>query len=323
MPARHANTSDYRYGFQGQELDNELKGEGNSLNYKYRMHDPRVGRFFAVDPLTAKYPHYSPYSFSGNKVIAYKELEGKEEMHYVLTFLENEEPVLTLKKKTDRWWMFDNIHIDVPELGIDYTFTRIADARNFWDDFKEFKSNPLEAIFSGKFKTDEEILDPSEAAFDLAVTLLMRYANKVQQNSYKKSLGLTSNKSNSKMPAWLVRIREGVAFQQQKLAKLKADGTDYKGNIRLVPKNGKGKVKGNQTDADALIKNEDGTFTIIEYKLTSKTKLTTGQNNSKKHVEAKNSNQEFEVRSDIPEWNLKAGDKIKVKEYKVEFKEQG
>jgi len=79
MPNRHANSSLYRYGFQGQELDNEIKGEGNSLNYKFRMHDPRVGRFFAVDPLTAKYPWYTPYQFSGNKVINSVELEGKEE----------------------------------------------------------------------------------------------------------------------------------------------------------------------------------------------------------------------------------------------------
>ncbi|QQX76518.1 MULTISPECIES: RHS repeat-associated core domain-containing protein [Aequorivita] len=80
MPGRHANTSDYRYGFQGQEMDDEIKGEGNSINYKYRMHDPRVGRFFAIDPLTHNYPHYSPYSFSGNKVINRIELEGKEDV---------------------------------------------------------------------------------------------------------------------------------------------------------------------------------------------------------------------------------------------------
>lgn len=70
----------YKYGFQGQEVDNEIKGEGNSVNYKYRMHDVRIGRFFAVDPLTAKYPHYTPYSFSGNKVIHAVELEGLEEV---------------------------------------------------------------------------------------------------------------------------------------------------------------------------------------------------------------------------------------------------
>jgi hypothetical protein len=48
------------------------------LNYTYRMHDPRVGRFFAVDPLTKKYPYYSPYTFSGNRVIDAIELEGAE-----------------------------------------------------------------------------------------------------------------------------------------------------------------------------------------------------------------------------------------------------
>lgn len=60
-------------------MDDELKGEGNSLNYTFRMHDPRVGRFFTTDPLEAKYPWYTPYSFSGNKVIHAIELEGLEE----------------------------------------------------------------------------------------------------------------------------------------------------------------------------------------------------------------------------------------------------
>jgi len=43
------------------------------------MHDPRIGRFFAIDPLSPKYPHYTPYSFSGNKLIHAVELEGLEE----------------------------------------------------------------------------------------------------------------------------------------------------------------------------------------------------------------------------------------------------
>jgi len=42
------------------------------------MHDPRVGRFFAVDPLEKSYPFYSPYQFSGNRVIDVAELEGLE-----------------------------------------------------------------------------------------------------------------------------------------------------------------------------------------------------------------------------------------------------
>lgn len=85
LPGRHGNTSDYRYGFQGQEMDNEIKGEGNSINYKFRMHDPRVGRFFAPDPLTDKYPGLTPYQFSGNNPIALLELEGLEGIRHTET----------------------------------------------------------------------------------------------------------------------------------------------------------------------------------------------------------------------------------------------
>ncbi|NJM79323.1 MAG: hypothetical protein HC854_06335 [Flavobacterium sp.] len=84
LPGRTSTGIDYRYGFQGQEKDDELKGEGNSLNYTFRMHDPRVGRFFAVDPLAAKYPHNSPYAFSENKVIDAVELEGLEKLKYTI-----------------------------------------------------------------------------------------------------------------------------------------------------------------------------------------------------------------------------------------------
>jgi RHS repeat-associated protein len=69
---------DYKYGFQGQEKDDEIKGAGNSLNYEYRMHDPRIGRFLSIDPLAKKYPHNSPYAFSENRVIDGVELEGLE-----------------------------------------------------------------------------------------------------------------------------------------------------------------------------------------------------------------------------------------------------
>jgi RHS repeat-associated protein len=68
----------YGYGFQGQERDNEWKGEGNSINYKYRMHDPRIGRFLSIDPLAVHFPWNSPYSFSMNRVIDKIELEGAE-----------------------------------------------------------------------------------------------------------------------------------------------------------------------------------------------------------------------------------------------------
>ncbi len=99
LPNRHANTSNYRYGFQGQEMDDELKGEGNSVNYGFRMHDPRVGRFLSLDPISAQYPHNSPYAFAENRVIDGIELEGLEyfnkddamvESRYGSTYLKTE-----------------------------------------------------------------------------------------------------------------------------------------------------------------------------------------------------------------------------------------
>ena len=71
-------TTHTRYLFNGIEADDERQGEGNSLNYKDRMHDPRLGRFFCIDPLTAKYPELTPYQFSCNSPIFMIELEGLE-----------------------------------------------------------------------------------------------------------------------------------------------------------------------------------------------------------------------------------------------------
>ncbi len=68
----------YAYGFQGQERDDEVKGSGNSVNYKFRMHDARLGRFFSRDPLAPEYSYNSPYAFSENRVIDAVELEGAE-----------------------------------------------------------------------------------------------------------------------------------------------------------------------------------------------------------------------------------------------------
>lgn len=78
MSGRKTNTNLYRYGYQDQEVDDEIKGDNNSVNYAFRMHDPRLGRFFAIDPLMAKYPHNSPYAFSENRLLDGIELEGLE-----------------------------------------------------------------------------------------------------------------------------------------------------------------------------------------------------------------------------------------------------
>jgi RHS repeat-associated protein len=80
MPGRkYAASNAYRYGFNGKENDNEVKGEGNEQDYGMRVYDPRIGKFLSVDPLTANYPWYTPYQFAGNKPINSIDLDGLEE----------------------------------------------------------------------------------------------------------------------------------------------------------------------------------------------------------------------------------------------------
>src|SRR5205085_11731384 len=80
MPGRkYDEGSGYRYGFNGKENDNDVKGEGNEQDYGMRIYDPRLGRFLSVDPITKSYPHYTPYSFAGNKPIKHIDLDGLEE----------------------------------------------------------------------------------------------------------------------------------------------------------------------------------------------------------------------------------------------------
>ena len=62
--------------FQGQPLDDDLGL--NWYGFKYRNHDPQIGRFIQVDPLSEKYVYNSTYAFSENKVTNHVELEGLE-----------------------------------------------------------------------------------------------------------------------------------------------------------------------------------------------------------------------------------------------------
>jgi RHS repeat-associated protein len=91
MPGRkYSSTSSYRYGFNGKENDNEVKGEGNQQDYGMRIYDPRLVRFLSTDPLTAKYPELTPYQFASNRPIDGVDLDGTEwasQSEYIFDFM--------------------------------------------------------------------------------------------------------------------------------------------------------------------------------------------------------------------------------------------
>jgi RHS repeat-associated protein len=70
----------YRFGFNGQEKDNEIKGVGNGLDFGARVYDSRLGRWLSLDPLQAKYPSLSAYNFCADNPILFIDPDGKRIM---------------------------------------------------------------------------------------------------------------------------------------------------------------------------------------------------------------------------------------------------
>lgn len=70
------NTNGFRFAFNGQERDDELNGVGNSYAFKYRIHDPRLGRFLSIDPMSHAISELSPYQFASNTPIMFIDIDG-------------------------------------------------------------------------------------------------------------------------------------------------------------------------------------------------------------------------------------------------------
>ncbi|MEI2673487.1 MAG: RHS repeat-associated core domain-containing protein [Chitinophagaceae bacterium] len=70
--------SEYRYGFNGKESENEMLGKQNSIDFGARIYNNRLGRWFNVDNLTAKYPLLSPYIFTADCPVLFIDIDGND-----------------------------------------------------------------------------------------------------------------------------------------------------------------------------------------------------------------------------------------------------
>lgn len=77
MPGHQVSVSDYRYGFNGKENDNEVKGTGNQVDFGARVYDIRIGRFLSIDPAQNVFPWHTPYHYAGNNPVAFIDIDGE------------------------------------------------------------------------------------------------------------------------------------------------------------------------------------------------------------------------------------------------------
>jgi RHS repeat-associated protein len=78
MISRKEESVSYRYGYNGKEKDDEIKGAGNSYDYGARFYDPRVCRWLSRDALEAKYPSISTYAYVANSPLIAKDPDGQD-----------------------------------------------------------------------------------------------------------------------------------------------------------------------------------------------------------------------------------------------------
>lgn len=74
--------SPYRFGFNGQEKDNEVYGTGNMYNAEFWQYDPRIGRRWNIDPVTKAW--LSPYHCFSNRPTVNTDPNGATDDNYLI-----------------------------------------------------------------------------------------------------------------------------------------------------------------------------------------------------------------------------------------------
>ena len=170
MPGRtYSSTSaNYRYGFNGKELDKEASGT-TTYDYGFRIYSPALGRFLSVDPLIKKYPELTPYQFASNTPIQAVDLDGAESMFGWSIGLTPEQTAAAadswnkhntkivngtasgVKKSVTKFWSsithpwqtLKNAGSFIEEVALDMSTVKVAPSPNLDAMAKDFKDNVI------------------------------------------------------------------------------------------------------------------------------------------------------------------------------------
>lgn len=145
LASRIWSIEEYRNGFQKQEKDKELWD--GAMYYKYRVEDPRLGRFFSVDPLVAKFEGWSSYNFCLDNPLRYVEPDGRAPLDWYVN------------NKTGEYQWIDGNGSQKGYTGVGSFKVTYNDVKNelnvyYGKDSKFVKSIDMNQE-NGKYKTDE------------------------------------------------------------------------------------------------------------------------------------------------------------------------
>ena len=214
VPRRFDSLEDYRYGFNGKEKDDEVKGEGLQLDYGFRIYDPRIGKFLSQDPLFKSYPWYTPYQFAGNKRIAAIDLDGLEEKIVIMNSTQSGKVrrevynYKTLRKTTDFVGVKNSARTQ-PISASEF----ISLKNNLWD---AFSSSP--ELFSSGYEAYTIGMNDS------------KYKNSGFKGLFKGTLTIASSPNNNT----IIYEKNQIEKAKPSTIQIMKDATDPKKNPEMV-----------------------------------------------------------------------------------------
>jgi RHS repeat-associated protein len=163
----------YEFGYNGQMKMNEIAGIGNHYGFMFREYDPRIGRFWSIDPLRTKYPWVSNYVFAENDVISCIDLEGLEK-YLVTTKDDGNTRVTTVTRNTAEDAKPDRFGY----VGEDGKVRLAQQADNAQDEAaaKELDDNPSKDMVHMYYQEPSYISTPTAATVKSATRALAKTA---------------------------------------------------------------------------------------------------------------------------------------------------
>lgn len=199
LPGRNGSSDNYRYGFNGKESENEIKGVSNSYNFGKRIYDPRIARFLSSDPFESNFPNYSPYLFAGNKPIAFVDRNGLDE-YFILIFMYKGSVVqrtwirVTSSKEIYHVKVIDAVENSSERLAFTNLMTRLR-KRNVQANNLKIKPE-ISHVTSGRklkilqgfehYNEDDEIPETANNVIKGVVRLAARINNKAHGGDFKE-----------------------------------------------------------------------------------------------------------------------------------------
>lgn len=205
MPVRVLNKGGYRYGFNGQEKDDEISGNGNSYNAEFWQYDPRLGRRWNIDPIAK--PHLSSFATFSNNPILNIDPSGDNDDDYLIKSNGSVE-VKRTDAKTDNF-KYEDSKGNITDLG---TFTKNkAGYVNITQDGISYDIRNARSI--------KRFMKPEAFAAFLGASMnyYMKYGLKIQVNQFSTAIGghsdhggnanyidyrYTNTKGNVDEPVW-------------------------------------------------------------------------------------------------------------------------